>query len=97
MAKIFTAATGDGTTDEIRRSGDEVKSGILLVKKTNTGTCVVTVKEATTAAILATVTVAADNPFAGYAEFPMPKNFYIEIASTSGTIALDAHVDGAES
>lgn len=94
MQKIFNGATGDGAGSTFDRTGDLVRSGLFKYKKTNTGTCTLELKDADTGAVVRSFSVAATNPTQAISEIALPKRFYGEISSSSGTFALDAWVDG---
>lgn len=74
--------------------GSHVVSGLVKYKKTNTGTCVVSLKDGETAAVITSLTVGAGNPAAAAIEVAVPDTFYAEITGSSGTYAIDVWMDG---
>ena len=84
------------STKPLRRAGSEVKSCLLTYRKTGTGTCTLTVRDERSDAALpnGTVDVVATDGANGVIEFPASQNVYVEMSNVSGSVSVDAWIDG---
>lgn len=93
MHMFFTAAAADATSGAHARDDSRYPVGRLVVKKTGTGTCTVTLYEEHSDAILVQQAIPATNPYGFVAELLIPKHSYAVISDDSGTFAIDIGLD----
>lgn len=101
--KVLDGATGDGSSSTYERSAvydttlparQGAQTVLFKYKKTNTGTCTLTLHDGVTGAAVSSHTVGATNPEAATNSVACPGSFYVAITSAAGTFALDCYIDG---
>jgi len=92
--QVLSGASANGSGDVFSRTGSYSITATFKFSKTNTGTATLTLHDARTDAEVASLSIASENPDHKATDFILPAAYYAKLSSVSGTLSLDAWVDG---
>ena len=90
---LLVAHDADGQTDPFPRYTAGVSKGIFKYKKTGTGSCTITLRDADTDAELWSFVAASGGTTKEAINLDLTDNYYAEQSATSGSVAVDAYVE----
>lgn len=94
MGNLFSQAAANGTSTQVSRNGGIALPGLFKYRKTGSGTATLDLYDAFTKASVATLAIAATDPIGASAAITIPQQYYAVISAVSGSVVIDAVVDG---
>lgn len=92
--QVLADASANGSGDVLSRTGPYSITAVFKFDKTGSGTATLTLHDARTDAEVASLAVASGDPDQDAIDLVLPAAYYAKLASVSGTLSLDAWVDG---